>query len=145
MKKIGLISCVKEKESFATAAGELYKSHLFLYSKEYALKNYDMYFILSAKHGMVYPSRVIEPYNETLIGKSAEEKKQWASDIAYTIMKNYRPETTEFYIHAGKDYRKYLLPMLEEYGFKVYVPLQGLGIGQQLQFYKNISDNSLPS
>jgi hypothetical protein len=35
--------------------------------------------------------------------------------------------------------------MLEEYGFKVYVPLQGLGIGQQLQFYKNISDNSLPS
>jgi hypothetical protein len=145
MRRIGLISCVKDKEDYATVASKLYKSKLFLYSKKYAERNYDAYFILSAKYGLIFPDEVVQPYDETLIGKSADEKKQWSLNIFHFIISNYNPDTAEFYIHAGKDYRKYLLPMLEEYGFKVYVPLQGLGIGQQLQFYKNISDNSLPS
>ena len=43
---------------------------------------------------------------------------------------------SEIYIHAGDDYRKYLIPLLESKGYKVYVPLQGLGIGQQKAWYK---------
>ncbi len=42
------------------------------------------------------------------------------------------PKTDEFVFLAGERYRKYLLPLLKN----VSVPLQGMGIGKQLAFYK---------
>lgn len=60
---------------------------------------------------------------------------QW-SKKAFNALESLYPKETEFYIFAGAEYRKYLIPYLEARGHKVHVPLQGLGIGQQKGWLK---------
>ena len=133
--KIGLISCVKQKLDHQSQARDLYISDLFRKSRAFAEKYYDKYFILSAQYGLIDPMDYIEPYEFTLIGKKAEQKKVWSEMTSKQVYERIDTDT-EIYIHAGNDYRKYLIPLLESKGYIVYVPLQGLGIGQQKAWYK---------
>jgi hypothetical protein len=64
---------------------------------------------------------------------SAGEVLEWAEMVSNDILV-MRPTEVDFY--AGERYRKYLIPFLESEGIRCNVPLKGLGIGQQLQFYK---------
>lgn len=56
-------------------AENLYCSDLFYKSRRYAQAHYDAWLILSAKHGLVRPRDVIEPYDCKLTSLSLEEKK----------------------------------------------------------------------
>ena len=49
-------------------------------------------------------------------------------------MKNKIDDSDTLYFYVGNNYREYLLPLLTN---KWNVPLQGKGIGEQLQFFKN--------
>lgn len=136
IEKVGLISCVKNKVDYKCEARDLYISDLFCKSRSYAEKNYDRYYILSALHGLLDPMEYIEPYDFTLIGKKVEQKKGWSEMTSKQVFEEIDTDS-EIYIHAGDDYRKYLIPLLKSKGYTVYVPLQGLGIGQQKAWYKN--------
>lgn len=135
MKKIALISCTKLKKDFPCPAGEMYQeSQLFKKASQYiSQQDYDDWFILSAKYGFLSKDKVIEPYDLTLNNMKSIQRKEWAKEVFEKLIK-MNPQQIDFY--AGKKYREYLIPLLEQNGIKCHVPLEGKGIGRQLGFYK---------
>lgn len=134
--KLGLISCTKSKQIYPCPAGEMYQpSALFRKAYSYARKHYDQIGILSAKYGFLLPDEKIEPYDLTLKNMGVRAKREWAQRVMRQIEEKLDiDEIDSVYIHAGKDYREYLVPLLKGRA-SVYVPLKGLSFGQQLQWY----------
>lgn len=86
MESIALVACTKKKQDIACAAGELYMpSQRFRAARAYAERFADRYLILSAKHGLLGPATVIEPYEETLKGASVAVKRKWAAMVAHQM------------------------------------------------------------
>ncbi len=133
MAHIGLISCVSKKRPSAAEAKDLYDSALFAKSRKFVEQRCDSWFILSAKYGLVEPADVIEPYEETLNTKSRRERVEWA-DRVWTVLRHRLRPDDHLTILAGERYRESLVPLMTEYGCQVNVPMQGLGIGRQLQW-----------
>lgn len=133
MAHIGLISCVSKKVQDAAEAKDLYKSALFAKSRKFIEQHCDSWFILSAKYGMIEPTDIIEPYDDTLNAKSRRERDEWANKVWALLRKQLRPHDSVT-ILAGKRYRESLVPLMREFGCQVEVPMQGLGIGRQLQW-----------
>jgi len=136
MSLIGLISCVKTKKAYATEAKDLYDSPLFLNSKKYAEKRLDEYYILSAKYGLVESSQIIRPYEETLNGKSKNERLIWAKDV-FNKLQNLIDKNDQIVFLAGEVYREFLENLLEEQKISHQSPLNKYSIGKQLQWYNN--------
>jgi cytoplasmic iron level regulating protein YaaA (DUF328/UPF0246 family) len=108
-------------------------SSLFKKAREYVKEaEYDAWFILSAKYGLLLPTDTIFPYNQTLNNMKVNEVKEWSNDV-FSKLIEYQPTYIDFY--AGEKYRSHLIPLLEKQGVICNVPLQGLGIGQQMKFY----------
>ena len=133
MSHVGLISCVSKKRPYAAEAKNFYDSALFTKSREFVEQRCDSWFILSAKYGLVEPSEVIEPYEETLNNKSRREREEWAEGVWEVLRHRLRPDD-HVTILAGERYRENLVPLMVEYGCQVDVPMKGLGIGRQLQW-----------
>jgi len=132
--KVALVSCSKNKREYKCSAAEMYsESTLFTKATKYIKNNeYDKWFILSALHGLLEPKKQIEPYNVTLNNMKNLEIKIWAEQVMQQLQQH---EITSIDFYAGDKYRKYLIPLLEKEGVICNVPLKGMGIGQQLQFY----------
>jgi cytoplasmic iron level regulating protein YaaA (DUF328/UPF0246 family) len=116
-------------------AGRLYNSTWFQKARVYARERCDSWFILSAKHGVLSPTDEIAPYKETLNEFSAEERREWASRVSRELSEMLSPDD-EVVILAGRRYREYLIGPLKEHVASVSIPMEGLGIGEQLQFLK---------
>lgn len=102
---VGLIGCASQKLKLAAPARELYVSQLFKKASACAELTCDRWYVRSAKHGLVHPDEVIEPY-----------------DMRLGI------ENLNVITLAGKQYRYAVYRGRWEYE----APMQGMGIGQQL-------------
>jgi len=61
---IAILNCKGKKQSYTCSAEEMYsKSYIFSKQLEIVKKNYDKYYILSSKYGLVSPSTIIKPYD----------------------------------------------------------------------------------
>lgn len=129
--KIGLVSCVKQKRSVPAPAKELYVSPLFKKSRQWAERNCDKWYVLSAKYGLVCPNQVIEPYELTLKSFGAERRRQWAQDV-FEVMKQkgLLRAGVKFTWLAGRDYNKELSLLLGAY--YQTDPMEGLRMGERL-------------
>jgi hypothetical protein len=96
------------------------------------------WYILSAKFGLLDPNRVIDPYNTTLMDLGSAARRLWAKEV-FAELKILCPLPSTVTIFAGQGYREYLLPLLMASRYEVQVPLEGKGIGQQLQWFKRNS------
>lgn len=134
--KVALVSCAKKKRFGCHAAKDLYTSALFKLTFQYASKNYDRVFILSAHYGLLDPNESVQTYDKTLRDMSGAQRRKWASDVLLQICL-YIPREAEIHYFCGELYRKYLIGRL---GRVEAVPLQGMRIGKQLQWYKNNLD-----
>lgn len=131
--KIALISCTKLKENKPCVASNMYlPSHLFKKAKSYVSSRYNYWYILSAEYGLLRPNDWIHPYDKTLNNMSSDSVKEWSRVVFDDLM---RINVSEIDFYTGERYRKYLIPMLEAEGMKCNIPLKGLGIGQQMQYY----------
>lgn len=134
MKKICLIACASQKQVIAAPAQELYQSELFRKSVGWMHRqHFDGWFILSAKHGLVKPDQILEPYNLTLNAMKADARRQWAQAVL-TELSTVLPDHASITFLAGSKYREYLSDALREKGYEVMIPMQGLKIGKQLQW-----------
>ena len=133
MKKIVLIACSSKKLPFDAKARNLYISPLFKLNLKFAksLKP-DKMFILSAEHGLLSLDKRIEPYDKTLNDMPTKEVKRWARKVIRQLgrVANFRKD--QITLLAGERYRRYLIPNFTNY----MVPLEGLGIGKQLEYLK---------
>ena len=132
-----MVSCVSKKQLGIHKAKDLYVSEWFKKARQYVENNnYDKWYILSAKYYLVDPEQKLSYYEMYLPKQNKEYKKEWGVIVSeQLIIPN--EEKVEIDIFAGMEYRKYLVPLLETRGFKVNVPLQGLGIGSQLKWFKD--------
>lgn len=126
------MSCVSKKQLGIYKAKDLYISDWFKKARLFVENNYNNWYILSAKHFLVKPEQELEYYEMYLPDQNKDYKLKWAD----TVISQLNIHPCEIDIFAGKEYRKYLIPLLEERGFKVNIPLEGLGIGQQLGWFK---------
>jgi len=133
--KTVLVSCVGKKTATVTMASDLYRSTWFLLAKKYCLAHRYRWFILSARYGLLDINTVIEPYNLTLKDCNKRYQQAWSQRVFFDIKEKITIDTT-LVIFAGVRYRRFLYPSLLRYGYDVEIPMQGLGIGKQLQWLK---------
>lgn len=132
-RTIVLVACVAQKASSPCSARELYRSAWFTKAAAYADRVSDAWYILSAKHGVLHPLRVIAPYNETLNTMPATQRCAWAGRVMAVLEIALDPGD-RVVILAGQKYRQYLVAPLREYGCEVDIPMAGLRIGEQLHW-----------
>lgn len=139
-RRIGLVGCVKTKAPSSAPAQDLYLSPLFRGRREYVEHSCDEWWVLSALHGLVSPTTVIDPYDVTLKGASTAEHRRWSNSVLASIIEIIKPvpgDTFEF--HAGADYRNFGLAQgLEDLGCTVTNPTEGMAQGKQVSFYQNV-------
>lgn len=145
MRKIAILGCTSRKRDNACTAVELYQaSSFFRKILEYANEviKVDEVFILSAKHNLIPSTKVIEPYNVTLIGQKKEDRMAWANTSLEQILEKFDPKRDKLYLFCGKVYYEFILPSLIEKGFQCEIPLEDKGgIGKQLQWLDQQLDN----
>jgi len=128
-KRIGLISCSKAKLETVAPARDLYaRSDLFRKAATYCSKHLDGWYVLSAKHGLVAPEQVLEPYDLTLSQLSRARRRAWAKQVAGCLLEL---GDVELEAHAGS---AYVHPLVEA-GVKLADPLSGLSIGRRKRWY----------
>jgi len=135
--RIGLVGCVKRKLLQAAPARDLYTSDLFLGRRAFVERSCNSWYILSALHGLVEPSRVLEPYDRSLKDVSAAERRAWSTMVVGDLKRTLgNLAGMTFEIHAGTEYREFGLHQgLEREGARVEIPAKGLRMGEQLSFY----------
>jgi len=124
----GLVACCATKADAPCAAKDLYVSPLFRMSREWIERQSIPWFILSAKYGLLDPSRIVEPYNLTLSQLSRQQRQQWARHVQQQLVAAVGGST--LVVLAGSLY------LGATKGFRVIDPLQGLPIGRRLQRLK---------
>ena len=126
-RPVHLVACVGQKLPHAARAGYLYQSDWFRKARAYAMLQGGRWFILSALHGLVAPSRMIEPYNVSLGDLGAAERRAWGDRVSAQLADAIGPRTPVV-ILAGRLYRD---PLATWAGSRATVPMEGMGIGQQ--------------
>jgi len=136
-ERIVLVGCVSTKSDSPTVAKDLYKSDYWDKRRAHAEAAGRPWFILSAKHGLLHPDEVIEPYDVSLEGSSAAESRAWADRVGPRLVELCRAfgvSTVE--VHAGEAYTPTRLRrILEGAGISIDRPLEGMRIGEQKAWY----------
>ena len=131
---IYFIACSATKLDRAAPACDLYQGQAFKAARQLAEKHHADYWILSAKHGLIHPDTVTEPYDEYLASMTTKQRQAWGLMVCEQI-KAAGLAGKPALILAGKHYAapvSHLFPTLS-------LPLAGLGIGQQLRKLKQLN------
>jgi hypothetical protein len=131
-KTIYLVSCVSGKGPVPAPARELYTSQWFALTRRFVEQTRSPWFILSAEHGLIGADQVIAPYERTLNTMGVEARRAWARGVIEK-METALPAADRCVVLAGERYRENLMDYLRT-RYTVEVPMQGLAIGQQLQW-----------
>lgn len=133
--RIGLVGCSQTKAAERCAAEDLYLGALFVAEKAYAKKFCDDWLILSAKHGMLLPAQLVDPYDVSLKDLDRQGKGwAWGMNTAAQIIERYRClGEVEFVGLASALYLTALAATLANRG-KLHRPLEGRRIGEQKQW-----------
>ena len=144
LQTVVLVACVGKKTVMPCAAKELYQSVWFVKARQYAEQlltqdgtkagsnNGSGWYILSAEHHLLEPDKLTAPYNKTLNTMPIGERREWAERVYQQLRQVTDPSQHRLVFLAGERYRQPLSTMLADAGYKVEVPMLGLGIGQQL-------------
>lgn len=134
---VGLLATARKKSRHPAPVIEFYNSPLFRKSVQYARQHYDRLYFYNAKDGLLLPKTMMAPYDVSIKNFTVKEKRSWAHTVIRELQNHEDPQGCEIFLHGGYVYRKFLQPELESYNYHYTVPLQGLGIGQQLTWYDN--------
>jgi hypothetical protein len=133
-----LISCSKTKGDYRAPAGELYTSALFTKSRRLADACGLSFSILSAKHGLLAPDDIIEPYDLTLKNASKDLKEEWGRSTAKQIEARLS-SFKQLILFAGSDYSDPLRSNMHDFSQRVSLPLDGLSLGVRLSVLDHAS------
>ena len=131
---IYLVACAATKRKHASTASELYTSTWFTKASDLAKRESDQWYILSAKHGIVDPDWYIAPYNKSLNTMKLAARRRWGKMVSKQLKQIILLHGANVVVLAGRRYRDPIWEALLEVAGTVSVPMDGLGIGQQLQW-----------
>lgn len=127
MDTLYLVSCVSVKLDHPAPAKDLYCSPWFKAARQHVERLGVRWRILSAKYGVLHPDTVIEPYEMTLKTMRPHDRGVWGLRV-----REQMPEADQYVLLAGRLYAEHLIKAL-----RPELPLKGLGIGQQLSWFKS--------
>nr|WP_236117158.1 DUF6884 domain-containing protein [Hassalia byssoidea] len=128
--------CGKQTNQRA-AAKDLYCSQRFQACRNYA-QTQVRWQILSPLHRLLEPEKVISPYDKSPYSLSPKERQMWAQQVVDKLIKITNPNI-EIVFLTGKVYRQQVIPILQKHGYITRIPMEGLGIGQQIRWLLNQS------
>lgn len=128
--RVALVGCGKVKMMTPQPAKDLYIGPLFKAARAYAEQQCDDWVILSAKHGVVLPDNVIEPYDQRLSSMRLRDQEDWARKANQRLRYRYRGLQVQFIGLAGEEYLDWL-------GGEIIEPLKGMGIGTRIKFLRD--------
>jgi hypothetical protein len=111
--------------------------------RRYAELNADVWYILSAKHGLLRPDEIVDPYEQTLNAMPRHDRFAWAERVRSQLLEML-PRDAELLVLASQRYREQLVPFLKSQGYVVRVPMAGLKFGPQLRWLKAQTTTSQP-
>lgn len=144
--RMALVSCCGPKLAHAAPAKDLYCSPLFRFARNWAERNADGWFILSALHGVVLPDQIIAPYDQKMPARP-DLRLAWGQRVTDQVLWRTRqffggdaatpPGPPVTYIAlCGTDYTQHLELTGEGLAHRMERPLDGLMIGERLQWFK---------
>lgn len=128
-----IIACGKNKTPGRSKAADLYIGTSFVVRRNFAKNNFINWCILSAKHSILLPQQVVEPYDVNMKDLSEEERHE-LFERALQVIQNSFPSCNKFYLILPSPYDQiadYLRPLGE-----VIFPLEGLQGRQALHYLK---------
>lgn len=138
-----LIGCCAEKKQgdhLGMLPSELYLSQLFKARLRYVRERRIPWYVMSARYGLVGRNDLIRNYDTRLAEWSKAELASWHMSIAFRLLNDLceddDPRRIVVELHAGKEYCEPADEHLRTAGFTVERPLMGMGIGEQLGWYK---------
>lgn len=138
-----LIGCGGRKLDRPAAACELYTGPLFRAARAYAEASGIPWAVLSARHGLVMPSTVIEPYDCRLSQRGGAPSSAYISRsrLAAQLQRWMGGGGRELVVelHAGELYGWWVRAALGEAYLRpvrTLEPLAGLQVGQRLGWYR---------
>lgn len=124
-----LIACVSQKLDRRAPAAELYRSDWFRKARTYVQETGARWYVLSAAHGLVEPTKRLAPYDVTLRDLTAAERRLWGEKTVRQLRRSIGPRYAGPIVFlAGRLYRE---PLLAFAGERAAIPMLGMGIGQQ--------------
>lgn len=124
---IGPVACSARKLQARAPARELYQGALFKKQVAWLEARGLQWAILSAKHGLVQPAEMIDPYDLVLKDLSVANRRAWAARTDAQLRQTYPGQT--FQALLGAPYREALR------GLPFRCPTEHLRIGKQLAFF----------
>lgn len=125
-----LVSCSKTKSDERCAAYRMYQSVYF--EKMWTTANLiGIPYIISGKHGLLFPSDRIDPYEKNLNDADKEERVEWAHDV----ISDLPDEFENIVLFAPKKYRHPIEEVIEKTDneYDVYCPFEAhSGNGEQM-------------
>jgi hypothetical protein len=155
--RIILVGCGKSKAAVACPARDLYTGNLFRSARDYAEAEVSAgrasaWFILSAKHGLLEPTKVVAPYDTKLTKATAGT---WAWGVHLDLWRRFRAahgptdgsDLPELVILAGATYADPIVatlshaaapfePTIPAFEWPRWLPLTGAEIGERLAWFK---------
>lgn len=115
--RVGLIACAATKAPNAAPARELYRSQLFTAARDWISKpgRVQEWGILSARHGLVMPDNVLEPYDQCLADMTPAQREAWAQATNQAIVARWGRDAIYLCV-LGEHYRAAVsgLPFVED-------------------------------
>jgi cytoplasmic iron level regulating protein YaaA (DUF328/UPF0246 family) len=138
-REFAIIGCGAAKADELQPAAEMYTSTYFRKKREYAEEKADRYWILSAKHGLLEPHEVIEPYDVTPDDLSQQEKQDLRGFVGTQLDDALDDGVVNVNVALllGQKYRDLIRPVVEDVdrGLVARDVLGGVGgIGKQMAF-----------
>jgi hypothetical protein len=133
LRKVYLLTCSRRKTETVATAKDLYTSPSFIAARKIAEKEGDIWYIISAKHGLIDPEKRIKPYDLSLLSLSEIEKEKWALKVVNSIKKNLDMDDKITFL--GDDlYFNILFEKIRQAGFDVISPLFGKTIDEKIHW-----------
>lgn len=132
-----LVACVAAKLDYAAEARELYISPWFRKARAYVEHTGSPWLILSARHGLIDPGTVIEPYDATLGAMDAPARCLWGARVLDELARVV-DVAAPLIVLAGRSYRDPVWPSIAA---RATAPMEGLGIGEQLAWLSRVTAN----
>lgn len=144
-KRIAIVSCKSRKQDYVCSADEMYSvSHLYKAQREFLIKGYDDYYIMSSEYGIISPNHIIKPYDRVvgtrLHQSNPDVKNGWDPDTIYLIEEQINWMLKKGWaidIHTSKAYYD---PLSEETKKRINYVKQPHGINLIKPIYDEATD-----
>lgn len=144
--EVALVSCGKAKSSRPAKAQDLYTGLPFRLAMRHARATADDVHILSALHGMVAPSRVLEPYDFSMVQLPPSKHLEWGYQVLQDLKVSYPMQRLRVVFYAGQQYiRPIMAAITDELSYWTFHnPLAGQDLFDRIRWFKKYAPSDVP-